>query len=203
MNEYFKELPTKLKGGFELILLMRSSMLNFDGSFKEMLRSFIIPLLMAPISFFLIKMKPPIGLDEAYYDDVANAAIIIGFVNIALFILIFSAFSYALKQKDRMFKMFTAGNWAAVVMMAPGFTILLLSHFNVLEIKTIEDISIVLQIYGYVILAATIHYAFDTNWQIAGAMAIVVLLFNDNAHNIIYQLMEIPIVDYSEVYKPE
>jgi len=201
MKKLIAEFKPCLRGAFQLCLFMHSGIEPFKaGDWWQTLRSFTWVLLFLPLSYLTVALHPPLGTEDLSSIYITNVSYLIGLSSSLIVFGIFFAFASVMKKQNRLASYISAVNWIGIVMFFISLPLLIANYMNWFDYKAIEDIGIVLTIYGLAISAYVFYRAFDIPWELAGCMIIVGLLVGETTHDAIYQLMDIPLVDYSEVF---
>jgi len=182
------EIGRNLLGCFEVFLLMPSARLRFGTDFEGALRSFIVPILLFPLTLMAVYLSP----NDALADHSKNT--------IALFYSLRLAISWALylgcvywivkevDRKEHFWQFVTAINWvsipATLVFLPVAWMMLTGNHSG----EQLYPLIMGLVFYGYGLTAFVATYILRLPWELAGFVAIIGFLINDCTGDMMMQI---------------
>ncbi len=188
------DIKKKLTGAFELVLLASRGVEKFTGTKEEALKSFIIPILLVPFSLWFAFIYPPKGMEEGYPAEAIFAYVVARYFITLIFTLAAVSFvAKLLKRQDRFWLFVEATNWASVAMSFIMIPFMMAAIFGVFPREEMDRIIAILEIYGYIITACIAWRAFQTFWQIAGAITILTLFITQETGHLLYFMLGVPI----------
>jgi len=194
----------RLKGGLETALLMRQGLKMFDGTPRETLISFSVWLITIPLSFLSTYIHNPIGTEDISPSKTYGVHFLSGCVSMLVGFLVLYGFSrYVTKNQEKLWLFYTVGNWVAFIFIPLNILLMFAKHNGMIGDKIMEDLMLVLTLYGFAIGACLIFNVFRPMWQFAGALACFMLVKDQEILKIFYTLFDFPIVDYMDRYGAE
>lgn len=191
----------RILGAFEIAILMRQGLKRFDGTPKETLLSFWILALTTPLSYLATDIKKPLGAEDFSTSYIFTIDTIVSIVAFIIDLLLIYGFAkYVTKNTEKIWLFYTVGNWVSVIFIPLAIIFYYFKFNGLIELKTIEDINILLTLYGYWIAGFVIYHIFRPPWELAAALTLGVLVMGQVIHDAIYRLASIPVVDYMEVF---
>lgn len=191
----------RLKGGLETALLMRQGLTLFDGTPRETLLSFSIIFITLPVKYISTLIHPPLGMDGIDPGKIYGVHFFASCVSMLVgFLVIYGFARYVTKNQEKVWLYYSVGNWVAFVFLPLSFLLLFVKHAGMIGDKTMEDLMLVLTLYGFVIGACIIYNIFRPPWELAGALACFFLVKGQVILDASYTLFDLPIVDYMDVY---
>lgn len=189
-----RDIKTKIIAGFELLLLVSRGVKKFKGEKQEALKSFIIPFALFPVSLWFSFVYPPKGMENGYPDSAIFAVVTGKFLIALIFTLVAVSYvSKLLKKADKFWLFVEASNWTSVAMSVVSIPFMVAAIYGFFPREEMDRILALLEVYGYVVTACIAWRAFETFWQIAGAIAILTLFVNQETGHLLYFMMGIPI----------
>ncbi|TNE32903.1 MAG: hypothetical protein EP349_00585 [Alphaproteobacteria bacterium] len=195
---------TRLTGAFETALFIPGGVARFSGTPRETLISFAASLVSLPLSFVSTKIHPPIGTEGFSADYVFFVHFLAGLVSFALGLAMLYGFARFVTggNTNRIWLYYTVANWISLIFMPLGILFMALRYYGVFEPKTMEDVMLVLRLYGYGIGGYMIYRIFKPPVELAGALICFVLVMGQIILKGAYTLGGLPNVDYMERYGP-
>lgn len=196
--QYFKQ---RLRGGFESALLMRQGLSYFDGTPRETAFSFLILLISMPLSYISTHIHPPLGTEDFSPLMIYGVHFFSSMILMLIGFLILYGFSrYVTKNVNQMWLYYTVGNWVAAIFIPVSVLLMGVKYYDLIADKTMEDLMLVLRLYGFLIVGCLIFNVFRPPWELAGAIACLFIVMGNVVLDASYNLWDVPVVDYMEVY---
>lgn len=175
-----EEIKSNLIGCAEIFLFMRNGIDRFIVSPSAAVQSFMIPLLLAPLSIFVSLVIAEAGMHPAmvflYFSRTVLALV-----------LYLSAVYFLAKQyhrEDGFYRFLVIFNWMNLI----GLIYLLPIAVGVLigyPVSMFESYAVFVTLTGYVYLAFVLTHCFRYPWEMAGFLAIVGLAIDDNLFKLV------------------
>ena len=181
-----KEVKENIIGSFEIMLFMPAGVERFESSKSAGLRSFAIPVLLMPFSFFVWLSK----VGESSAALVLGLNIVAAVLGIALFLGVVYLISKQYERQDNFWKFVNVNNWMAI----PGFILASPLVFLIAvggDLEAWNSYFIFVLILKYIYTGFVVTYAFKLPWEMAGFVAVL-------AFSIAYNLIQA--VDYLQAY---
>lgn len=170
-----KEIKQNLLGCFEICLFMRKGVERFEASKTSALKSFIIVLLLFPISIITIMaIKNESNLNLLV---VSEAGHMIGAMIIFLGFVYYFMKQY--NKEEHFWRFITITNWMSIpsmIMLAPIF----IGLGAGVEMQHFASFAIFMTLLGYIYKAFVLAHCFKIPWELGGFIAIVSLAINQN-----------------------
>ncbi len=170
------EVKRNLLGCFEVVLFMRSGVERFVGTREAAIKSFIIPLILLPVTLLAM-----VALSQGYS---ASLLMSLHTVRIVLSILLFFTAVYFLsKQYDRgkyFYQFLTVANWMNI----PGMILVLPIIYGIFvqggDMEAMKSYAVFITMLSYVYSAFIITHCFRFPWEMGGFIAIVGLAIDQH-----------------------
>jgi hypothetical protein len=181
-----KDIGTKLLGCLEAVLFMPETAKRFGSSYDEMIRSFMVPVIVFPLSLLAVYLCPkPEMADQSH--------VIISMLyslRFAFSLGIFLGFVYFIAAKiertEHFFQFVTANNWLALPSAIISVPILmLLTQGDAHAAQEAEVLSLILVFYTYTYTAFTAACILRIPIELAGFIAMTGLIVNNSTHDIL------------------
>lgn len=184
----------KFAGSFDLLFLFGRGINAFSGTRKDALQSLVWPALIFPFSLVSSYFYPPKGMESGYsYAQIAMTVTVEYILSIIVSAAIVFAISYALGKRDKFWLFFEATNWVALAFVCVIFPVSITATTGLLPRTEMDRVFAIISCYGYIVTACIAWRALLTNWQIAGAIAIVTLFVDQELWHTLYGLQGIPV----------
>ncbi|MCB9983532.1 MAG: hypothetical protein H6861_07670 [Rhodospirillales bacterium] len=144
------EIRQNLLGCLETALFMRAGLARFCPSRESMMKSFIIPLILLPLTLITVLSAHPAGALSA--DSMQILAIIYSlrlFVYLGAFLAFVYAMARTMDKLEDFYRFATANNWLAIpaaVLMTPLLILFLNGHYQWTEVY---PLMVVITLYSY------------------------------------------------------
>jgi len=183
----------KLRGAFDLLFLFGRGIHAFAGTKRGALRSLVIPaalfFLALPFSYFY----PPKGMETGYpYSQVLMTVVLQFVLSFASSLVLVAALAKGFNRLGRFWLFLEAGNWTGIASFAVTAPLLLAAVCGWLPRAEMDRIFVIVQCYLYVVTGGIVFRSFRINWQLAGAVAVIILFADQTAWNILFKLQGIP-----------
>ncbi len=175
-----KEIQSSLLGCLEVFLFMDKSIERFDHTRSGAIRSFIIPLIVLPLSLSILFLRPGDYPPELLV-TIHTFRFIISF---GLFLAAVYYLSLRLNCSDRFYAFISANNWIGVIqfLLLVPCIVFLVRHPG--EWEPISSYAIFITIYSYVMLAYVVKCSLRLNWYLGGFVAIIGLAIDQTVLDI-------------------
>lgn len=177
-------------GALELGLFMKQGIGRFSPDFQTMLKSFLIPLALLPLSFVALYysqgQRPEIA--SIPYEYLAFLFIGKFVLCTALGLVLLYAFAKYYDRLDSFFLAVSAGNWAGLVPTALFLPALFSMMMGWHSWEDIYPVMIVFSIYGYALSAFIITHALRIPWEMGGFLAICGMAINETGFDVVFWL---------------
>lgn len=194
----------RLTGAFETALFVPGGIERFSGTPRETLISFSILLISLPMSYVSAIIHPPIGTEGFATGHVFFVHLMADIVSFAVgFAMIYGFARFVTGgNTHRMWLYYTVSNWVGFLFLPLGVLFVTLRHYGIFAPKTMEDVTLVLTLYGYGIGGYMIYRIFKPSVEFAVALVCFVLVMGQIVLKGAYTLGGLPNVDYMERYGP-
>ncbi|MBL1148032.1 MAG: hypothetical protein HND56_11480 [Pseudomonadota bacterium] len=198
------EIKKRLIGAFETALFIPSGIERFSGTPRETFISFAVSLISLPLSFVSTRIHPPIGTEAFSADYVFFVHFLSGLASFTIGFLMIYGFARFVTggNTNRIWLYYTVSNWISLIFIPLGMLFMALRYYGVFEPKTLEDVMLVLRLYGYGIGGYMIYRIFKPPVELAGALVCFILVMGQVVLKGAYTLGGLPNVDYMERYGP-
>ena len=148
---------------------MDRSIERFNHTREGALRSFIIPLILLPLTLTILFIKPGEYPPELMVTIHALRFII----SFGLFIAVVYYLSLRLNCSDRFYAFVCANNWIGVIQFVFLIPCIVFLLMNPDQWAAISSYAIFITIYSYVLLAYVVKCSLRLNWYLGGFIAII------------------------------
>jgi len=170
---YRGEIRSHLLGCLEVALLMKSGIGRFSASQKSLKSSFLIPVILLPLTIFTVLAAHP-------HDDLSTStsqilAVIYAlrlFVYLGLFLGLVYTMAKTMDQMEDFYRFATANNWLALpaaMMLLPLLGLFMGGQYSWEEIY---PLMVVVTLYSYVYTGFMAMHTFRLPWEMGGFIAI-------------------------------
>lgn len=182
------EIKRNLLGGLEIALLMHQGARRFGNSYEEAMRSFIIPILLFPLTlaFFYTFPAPDVAGTSK------NTLTLLFSLRLTFsWMLFFGAIAWILHRVDHMenfYRFVTATNWLSVpatVIFIPVVLFLLSGNWSW---EQLYPFSKFLVFYSYAFSAFMAVHVLIIPWELAGFFGFIAILIDRNTMDILHWL---------------
>lgn len=190
-QEYSKN---PLLGAVETAIFMPQFTERFGNDFQSMLKSFLVPLIMMPLTYIGLYLSHHEQPEIAHlpYSQVASMFFIKSLFVMGLSFLIIYGFAKVYERLDNFYLTITAGNWSGVFPTLLFLPVLCSMWMGVHSWEEAYPISIVFAIYGYAVAAFVLTRGLNIPWEMGGFLAICLLAVNETAFDILYWFAAAP-----------
>lgn len=191
MNTSRKELSRNpFLGAMELAIFMSQGLERFHNNFQSMLKSFLVPLAITPLTFLALYLSHPHQEEIAHipFSQVSMMFLATGFFKFILTLLILYGFARTYDRLDRLFLTITAANWSLVFPTLLFLPIIISLGIGWHGWDDVYNINIVFALYGYALTAFILTYSLKIPWEMAGFLTICFLAINETGFDFIYWL---------------
>lgn len=168
------EIRQNLLGCFETALFMRVGITRFCPSRASMMKSFIIPLVLLPLTLITVLSAHPAG--EALSASSMQVLALIYSLRLFIYLGVFLAFVYAMARSldklDDFYRFASANNWLALpaaVLMSPLLILFLNGHYEWAEIY---PLMVFITLYSYATTAFMAMHVMRIPMELACFIAI-------------------------------
>lgn len=184
---------SRLKGAFDLLLLFGQGIGAFSGKKKDALRSFVIPVALFPVTLFLCRFYPPKGMETGFSTGAIVGTVAAQWILSFVFSLaLVTVLARSLGKLDKVWLFWEANNWTALAMFLVAFPFSAAAVFQWVAREQMDRVFVIMQVYGFIVVACIAYRAFKINWQLAGLVAVVTLFANEMAWEILFRALGIP-----------
>lgn len=170
-----KEIKQSLLGCFEILLFMKSGIERFETSKASAIKSFVIVLLLFPISVITIMaIKNESNLSLIVLSEAGH---MIGATVIFLGFLYYFMKQY--NKEEHFWRFITISNWMSIpslIMLTPIFIGLVTG----VEMQHFASFAIFMTLLGYVYKGFVLAHCFKIPWELGGFVAIISLAIDQN-----------------------
>lgn len=181
-----EELKRNLLGCVEVALFMSVARQRFGNSYDEAVRSFIIPILLFPLSLAAVYLYPQPELAGASPNTIALLYSLRMATSWALFLSAVYMIVREIDRRDLFYKFIIASNWItlpATVVFVPVGWMLMSGAYTWAELY---PFMVCLMIYSYAFTAFMVAYVLRVPWELAGFITFIGVLINDNTLDIVH-----------------
>lgn len=182
----------KIRGAFDLVFLFGNGVDKFSGEKKAALQSLLIPLAFLPVALWFASVYPPISMKEGFSQSQILTTVLAQAVLSFLFTtLVVAAVAGYLKKTDKFWLFLETSNWVSLIfsLITLPFVIMAVTMPDMRD--QMDRLFVIVGCYGYFITACIAYRAFNLNWQLAGALAILTLAVNQELWNLLYWMQGI------------
>ena len=179
-----KEILNKLLGCFEITLFMKTGINRFPPEKRDAIKSFLVPLLLAPPTLMILVLKSP-GYPVGLLFALHGARIILVTV---LFLFLMYHFSKHLDRKNGFFQFVSVGNWMNIpvfLLLIPILVVLLTG--GTIE-GSIESYAIVITLLSYILTGFVATHTLRIPWEMGGAIAVISMFINQTSLQMVIDL---------------
>ncbi len=166
------ELRQNLLGSLEVALFMRTGTGRFSASRESMKRSFMIPVVLLPLTVASVLAAHPEKLDIASMQALALIYTLRLFVYLAGFLALVYSMARSMDRLDSFYRFATANNWLtlpAAVIMFPVLALFLNGYYTWAEIY---PLMVFMTLYSYAYTAFMTTYVLRVPFELACFVAI-------------------------------
>ena len=177
-----KNIKNNLLGSLEIALFMPGGANRFCGDHKAMLKSFLIPLLVLPLTLFTVIAAHP---DPDLSTNSAKILMVVYSLRTIVYLAVFLGFVYFMaKSMDRLenfYRFATANNWLvlpATILIAP---LVILFANGVYSWSEVYPLMVFITLYSYAYTAFMATYVMRIPMEMACFIAIAGMAINQTA----------------------
>jgi len=200
----FAYIKNRLVGGFETALFLPHGLDKFSGKPRETWISFSILLVSLPLSYLTMHVHQPIGTEGFSLEKIYMVHMFSTVVEMVIGFLMIYGFARFVTggNTEKIWLYYTLSNWLGFVFLPLGLLFVALRYYGIFGPKTMEDVMLVLTLYGYAIGGFIVYRVFKPPMELAVALVCFILVMGQGVLNASYDLWGLPNVDYMEVYGP-
>lgn len=175
-------------GAMEVAIFMAQGVGRFGTDKRAMLLSFLLPLVLAPLSIYALYLSHP------EQEEIAHLSF--GYVNILFFfkglfgivlsLSLLYGFAKYYDRREHFYLTITALNWSALFPTLLFMPIVISMGLGWHNWDEVYNINVVAAIYSYCVTAFVMTYAFRIPWEMAGFLTICLLAINEIGFDILY-----------------
>ncbi|MBU0799652.1 MAG: hypothetical protein KKA05_01485 [Alphaproteobacteria bacterium] len=185
-----EELKRNLLGCLEVALFMPIARQRFANSYDEAVRSFIIPILLFPLSLASVYLFP----QEQIVGTSANTIALLYSLRIAASWALFLSAVYMIvreiDRRDLFYKFIVASNWitlpATLVFVPVGWMLM----SGLYTWQELYPFMACLMLYSYAFTAFMVAYVLRVPWELAGFITFIGVMVNDNTMDAVHWLTD-------------
>lgn len=185
------EIKRNLLGCLEVFLLMPAARNRFGTSYDEAIRSFIIPILLFPLTLSLVFLLPESGLDGQSQNTIA----LLYSLRLAFFWVLYLGVVYWItRQVDRrehFWQFVIANNWLSVPASLILVPVLFMINSGAHSWEEMQALMAFLVLYTYGLTAFMATYVLRIPWELAGFIAMVGFIIDDSADQVFHAVSTI------------
>lgn len=190
MGDYIKN---RLRGAASLFLLFGDGIKAFSGKKEDGLKSLLIPLALFPVGLAGSLLYPPRGMQKGYSAaDIMKMSMAGAFIDLLFMVLVILGVGILFRQMERLWLFVEACNWTSLIGAALSLPVLGIAAAGWVPRDEMDRAIIVFNLYGYIVAACIANRSFRLNWQLAGAIACVMLVADQESASFAYRLMNVP-----------
>lgn len=184
------ELKRNLLGCLEVALFMPIARQRFGDTYDEAVRSFIIPILLFPLSLAAVYLYPEQPLAGASQNTIALLYSLRLATSWALFLSAVYLIVREIDRRDLFYKFIIATNWItlpATIIFVPVGWMLMSGSYGWQELY---PFMVCLMLYSYAFTAFMVAQVLRVPWELAGFITFIGICINDNSFEIIHWVGE-------------
>lgn len=174
-----EEIKRNMLGCLEIALFMPVAQQRFANNYDEAIKSFIIPILLFPVSLALVYFYPADDMGAASANTIALLYSLRMAASWALFILAVYIIAREIDRRDLFYKFIIANNWItlpATVVFLPVGMMLMGGHYSWAELY---PFMVCLMLYSYAFTAFMVAHILRVPWELAGFITFIGVFVND------------------------
>lgn len=184
---------SRVKGAFALFLLFGDGIKAYSGTRRDALVSFAVPALLLCGALVLIPLYPPRGMGEGFTEGAMRGLVVTStLAYYFLFGMVVAAYSYLAKSMDKAWLFVEAYNWLAAAAAVITLPLTLAAVNGWLGRDEMDRALIILGLYAFIPVACIANRAYRLNWQLAGALACILLAMDQEAMSFAYWAFDVP-----------
>ena len=185
-----EELKRNLLGCLEVALFMPIARQRFGDTYDEAVRSFIIPILLFPLSLAAVYLFPEQPLAGASQNTIALLYSLRLATSWALFLSAVYLIVREIDRRDLFYKFIIATNWitmpATFVFVPVGWMLMSGAY----SWQDLYPFMVCLMLYSYAFTAFMVAQVLRVPWELAGFITFIGICINDNSFEIIHWVGE-------------
>ena len=178
-----EESKRHLLGALEIALFMPEARARFNNDYNEARRSFLIPLLLFPLTLLLIYFSP-----ESAHKSAGNLALLYGLrllINWAVFLGVVYMIARKINRKDYFLPFVTANNWITMPTTAAFLPVIWMMTTGSHSWEELYPFMVCLLFYGYGCTAYIAAQTLRIPWELAGFIAVLAMTVNESTLNLV------------------
>ena len=192
-NQLFtrQELTRNLLGCLEAALFMRPVRERFGATHEEATRSFIIPILMLPVSMLALYFYPFAHLDHNAANQLAFLYCLRGAISWALF---FSSVYWLTREVDRrqyFWQFVTATNWLSIPATLVFLPIVLKVAYGGQSLAMLHPAIMLTMLYTYAFTAYTAARVLRAPLELGGFIALIAFIVNNYTTGLLHLITHV------------
>lgn len=180
------EIKRNLLGCIEVALFMPIARQRFGTSYDEAVRSFIIPILLFPLSLAAVYMYPQPAVAATSPNTIALLYSLRMAASWALFMAAVYIILNEFDRRELMYKFIIANNWitlpATLVFVPVGWMLMSGAY----EWADLYPFMLCLMLYSYAFTAFMVAHVLRVPWELAGFITLVGIIVNDNTLELVH-----------------
>ncbi len=180
------EIKRNLLGGLEVALFMPVARKRFGNSYEEALRSFVIPILLFPLTLLAVYFYPHEGLTN---DSSHTIALLYSLRLTATWALFLIPVYWIVKEVDRkqhFYQFVVAMNWLSVPATLVFLPVAWMLFSGGHTLQEMYPIIVFLTVYTYSFMAFMATYVLRIPWELAGFVTMISMCVNDSTLDILH-----------------
>ena len=184
---------TKLKASFSLLLLFGEGINAFTGERKAAITSFIIPLLMSPVTLLFVAAYPPRSMQTGFtMMEILEITFVRASISFLLYIAYISLVAWVFQRSVEKWKFFEALNWASLAAFIVVLPFTVMAVMGWLPRDEMDRLLVILALYTYLVAAHIANRTFRLNWQLAGFIGVLVFFSDQHGWDIVDSIWNLP-----------
>jgi hypothetical protein len=179
-----EEIRRNLLGCLEVALFMPIARQRFGNSYDEAVRSFIIPILLFPLSLAAVYLFPADYMNGAAPNTIALLYTLRMVSTWALFIAAVYLIVQQIDRRELFYKFIIANNWLNVPATAVFVPVGWMLMSGMYSWQELYPFMVCLMLYTYAFTAFMVAYVLRVPWELAGFITFVGICINDNTAQI-------------------
>lgn len=185
-----EELKRNLLGSLEVALFMPIARQRFGNSYDEAVRSFIVPILLFPLTLAAVYLFPQHDADNVSANTLAMLYSLRMAASWALFITAVYMIVREIDRRDLFYKFIIANNWITV----PATAVFIPVAFMLLSGRYTWDelypFMMCLMLYSYAFTAFMVAYILRVPWELAGFITFMGVTINNDTLDLVRWITE-------------
>ncbi len=182
-----QEIKRNLLGSLEVALFMPVGAKRFGSARDEMFRSFIVPIILFPVTLLAFTLRP----ESLFYEDGASVNIVTMLYSLHLwlgltaFLGIVYLIMREVDRKKYFYQFVTANNWLTVPTTVIFIPMLWMQMNGTHNWQELHPFMVCLALYTYAYTAFMAAYVLRLPWELAGFVVMISIVVNDSSLDIL------------------